>query len=231
MDRLVVQEPLQIVGQFLGRGVAALRLGGHRFQDNRFQVARDGVVDLSRRGRIAVDNLMHQEMPIVALERWPECQQFVQCDSQRIDVRAMVQHLAVPLSLFRAHVAQRAQQIAGHGEIGPGPGLGQPEVGDQQMPLGVDEQVRRLDVSVDHAHLVGMLEGFSRLRPPVGHGAEEPRRLTRSIRRYVGLRFAFGLGGRRRRFLALGERPIPTGLRGAVVRSVRVTAWPCRRKA
>ena len=61
MDRLVVQEPLQIVGQFLGRGVAALRLGGNRFQDDRFQVARDGVVDLSRRGRIAVDNLMHQD--------------------------------------------------------------------------------------------------------------------------------------------------------------------------
>ena len=48
LDRLVLQEPPQVVGQLLRRGVAALGLLGHRLQDDRLQVAGDRRVDASR---------------------------------------------------------------------------------------------------------------------------------------------------------------------------------------
>ena len=48
LDRLVFQEAPQVVGQVLGRGVAAGRVFGHRLEDDGFQVVGDRRVDAAR---------------------------------------------------------------------------------------------------------------------------------------------------------------------------------------
>ena len=93
----------------------------------------------------------------------------------------MVQHAALAVGLLRAHVAERAEDVAGHGEVGPVWVIGQPEVGDPEVPAGIDHQVRRLDVAVDDAHLVGMFQGLGRLDAPLGHRAEEFRQPVVSL--------------------------------------------------
>ena len=53
--------------------------------------------------------------------------------------------------LLGAHVAERAQQVAGHGQAGVVLELGQAEVGDPEVAAVVEQQVGRLDVAVDDA--------------------------------------------------------------------------------
>src|SRR5438309_906423 len=81
---------------------------------------------------------------------------------------------AAPLAagLLRRHVAQRAEQVAGRGQAAVAADVGQAEVGDEQRAGPVQEQVGRLDVAVDHAELVGVLQGVGRGGAPAGDGAE-----------------------------------------------------------
>ena len=81
--------------------------------------------------------------------------------------------------LLGAHVAQRAEQVAGHGQAGLGVELGQAEVGDPEAAAGVEQQVGRLDVAVDDAERVGVVQGLGRLDAQLGHGAEEGPRAVR----------------------------------------------------
>ena len=46
--------------------------------------------------------------------------------------------------------------------------LGQAEVGQPDDPLGVEQQVRGLDVAMDHPALVGMRQRLGRLEAPAG---------------------------------------------------------------
>ena len=50
---------------------------------------------------------------------------------------------------------------------------GQAEVGDPQLTAVVDQQVRRLDVAVDHAQMMCVLEGLGGLDAQPGDLAEE----------------------------------------------------------
>ena len=67
--------------------------------------------------------------------------------------------------LLGAHVAQRAQQVAGRRQARIALEAGQAEVGDPQVPQGVDHQVRRLDVAVQHPLLMGVLQRLGGLAP------------------------------------------------------------------
>ena len=62
-----------------------------------------------------------------------ESQQLVQGDTQRIDVRAMVQNVMIALCLLGAHVPQCAQQIAGQRDVGAGLRVGQAKITDPQI--------------------------------------------------------------------------------------------------
>src|SRR5205823_4898711 len=72
--------------------------------------------------------------------------QLVERSPQAIDVAPRVGPAIEPL---RRHVAQRADDVAGLGRTVAPLGLGQPEVGEPDSPLGVEQQVRRLDVAVE----------------------------------------------------------------------------------
>ncbi len=75
--------------------------------------------------------------------------------------------------LLRAHVAQRAEQIAGARQPGAGVKLRQAEIGDPEVAAAVDEQVGGLDVAVDDAELMGMLQRLGGLDREAGERPEE----------------------------------------------------------
>ena len=66
--------------------------------------------------------------------------------------------------LLGAHVGRRAQDRAAgrHLDVRLHP-LGQAEVGDVGMAFGVDQDVRRLQVAVQNAPHVGVVDGLGRL--------------------------------------------------------------------
>ena len=69
-DRLVLQEPPQLVGQLLGRRVPLGRLLGHRLQQDRLQVAGHRRVELPRRRRLLLGDLPQDLLRGLA-RRWP----------------------------------------------------------------------------------------------------------------------------------------------------------------
>lgn len=75
--------------------------------------------------------------------------------------------------------------------------MGEAEIRDPQMPVGVDDQVRGLDVAVDDAQLVGVFQGLSRLDAQASNRSEKAGRVGRSPGRNVRLRAAVSRGSRR----------------------------------
>ena len=75
----------------------------------------------------------------------------------------MVEQDALAGRLLRAHVANRARQVAGQRQAPFGLKLSEAEVGDPQLAAGVEQQIPRLDVAMNHAHLVRVLQGLGRL--------------------------------------------------------------------
>src|SRR5262249_4285888 len=71
-------------------------------------------------------------------------------------------------SLLGAHVPKRAQDVAGEGQAVVTLDLGQAEVGDPETALGVEQQVRGLDVSVEDAPGVRVIERLGRLKAEGG---------------------------------------------------------------
>ncbi len=120
-------------------------------------------------------------------------EQFVEGGAQRVDVGAVVERPAPAQGLLGAHVAQRADHVAGQRQLAVARDLGQAEVGDPQVAAHVHQQVARLDVAVDDAQPVGVLQRRRRVQAHLGHRAEVRRALHRAQ-------------GRPR-------RPLPAGLR------------------
>ena len=69
-------------------------------------------------------------MPVAAIEDRPKGEQLVQRCAQGIDIRAMVYQAALRQDLFGTGIAQRAHELAGHGQAGTAAALGQAEVRD-----------------------------------------------------------------------------------------------------
>ncbi len=111
----------------------------------------------------------------VAGERHLTGDALVEHDGQAVDVGLAVQ--GPPLHLLGRRVAGRPQD----GPVGLGPGClgqgaGQAEVGDPEPAVGVEEEVGRLDVAVDQAAPVGVVQPGGGLEPDVDRllGGEEP---------------------------------------------------------
>ena len=94
----------------------------------------------------------------------------------------MVDHDPVGQGLLRTHVAERAQQVARHGQTRAGLAMSEPEIGDPQVGVYIYQQVGRLDVPMHHAHLVCMFQGAGRLHAQPGHTPEISRARERLLR-------------------------------------------------
>ncbi len=193
--RLVLQKAPQVLGQLLRGSVTLLRALGHRLEHDRLEFRRNSRVQPPERLWLIEGDLPQHFLAITAGVGPLQRQQLIKRHTQRIDVGARVDDDALGQGLFRAHVADGAQQIPRHGQSGVGPQSGQAEVGDPQPAAGVNQQVGRFDVPVDHPQLVRVLQGLGRLHAQLGRGTEESRALRRISRGQPRDRGAGGLAG------------------------------------
>ena len=80
--------------------------------------------------------------------RGSECQHLVERDPETVEVAPNVRRTTQTL---RGEVAQGSRDGAGQRVLSPVGFLAEPEVGDPELPVRIEDQVRRLDVPVQHA--------------------------------------------------------------------------------
>ena len=138
-------------------------------------------------------------------------QQLVQRRPEAVDVDPVVDQAVLGQRLLRGHVPQRAEQVAAHRQAGVGAEPGQAEVADVHLAGGVQQQVARLDVAVDDAERVGVLQGVGGVGDQFGGAAEElAARRAGPLRREGGDRggvAAFGEPGASATGGSAGRRP------------------------
>ena len=117
--------------------------------------------------------LPQHDVAIVARVGVLERQQFVERDAERVDVGPGVDHARLAGRLLGAHVAERADDVAGERDAAVVLHPREAEVGDPELALQIEQQVRRLHVAVDDAVVVRVLQRFGRLFAEPGHAAEE----------------------------------------------------------
>ena len=165
-DRLAAEPAVEVVGQRLGRGVAAPRVLLQALQADHLQVAR-AAAGCSRDGRLrrAVRGPARaSRAPSRRANGARPVSSGVEDRPQAVDVGGRRDRAAAPDGLLGGHVGGRAQDRAGDGQarVGLDP-LGQAEVGDVGLALGVEQDVGRLQVAVQDAALVGVVDGLGDL--------------------------------------------------------------------
>ena len=89
---------------------------------------------------------------MAALNGRPSRQQAVQGGSQGINVRTGVDTVRLAGRLFGRHVTGRAHHLSGMRQVtGAVEVLGQAEVGHVRLVPGVEQDVARLEIAVDHS--------------------------------------------------------------------------------
>ena len=176
--------------QLLGRGDEALAQLGCGRALGRVRPAgplddRGEGSELGRHGHQAIEPVHERGHGRLAGEWHLSSDRLDQCQGQRVHVRLAVDGLA--LGLLRRGVPGGAEEDAGG--LRPrrlGDGAGQAEVGDAQAAVLAEEQVGGLDVPVDHAAAVRVVEPAAGLQAdqeglrraeqpaPVEHGAQAP---------------------------------------------------------
>ena len=158
---------LQAFGHDCGHITA--ELGIHGGERSRFRVVHDAGRFIHRPLRDVVGRLSGE--------------QFVEHHTEGIDIGPHVDLIHLAVELLRAHVLQRADELAHVGEhrrashVGVG-ATGHAEVDHLRMPCGVDENIAGLEIAMDHALLMAVadcLAGLTKESDAVAH-AEPARR-------------------------------------------------------
>ena len=158
-DRLELLVQHQAIGRPLGRVLV--------------EHPRNEVVEIVRHvGRqpadaveLGVAVLVEQIEKRVPLERRPAREHLVEDDAERVDVAALGRRLAG--RLLGGDVLRTADDAAGLRELRAGEDLGDAEVGQLEDAVVADEDVRRLEIAMDDAVIVDMLEGRADLEGDV----------------------------------------------------------------
>ena len=170
-DWFTAQEPPQFVGQFLRGGVALFRLFLEALQADRFEVARDAVVQNTGCHGFRVPDLEQRFLHGLGQERRSAGEQIVENGAQRVDVAGRPHAPVLAGGQLGGHVIRRPDHLAGEGQVGvllhP---FCQAEIGQMHLVVGeVDEDIRRFEVAVEDALLVGVVNGLGD-RPGVAGG-------------------------------------------------------------
>ncbi len=123
--------------------------------------------------RLLVQVAVHQDDRRASLKRGLPHEQLVKDHPERVKV-CLVAHRGSSPDLLGCHVSSRSQRAAGSGELGRIQVLGDPEIGELDLAIGCEHQVRRLQIPVHHAVLVRILERIADLDTQVHH--LEPRK-------------------------------------------------------
>ncbi len=176
--RLAGPEAVQVVGERGGTGVAPGRLLAQALQADGFQVARQARLQPRRRHRLARQRLqdgLHRRAP---QERRPPGQQVEEDGAQGVRVRGGTDLGAVGLDLFGRQVAGAADDDAHLGQVGRRRRarggvevFGEAEVGDLGRAVVGQQDVGGLEVAVDDAPLVGVVNRPRHLGHQLRHRA------------------------------------------------------------
>jgi len=164
-NRLIQQETLQIVRHLLRRLVTIARIALSGLADDGRQVAWNAGAGLRKGGDVRVPDLPDQLAALLRGKRTPERHQFVQRQTQRVDVAPRVR---AAFDRLWGQVAKRADDVTRRRQFAV-VDLGQTEIGNPDMAFGSHQQIRRLDVAVQDASLVRVLQGVGNLPPQASH--------------------------------------------------------------
>src|SRR5262249_1498978 len=156
-------------------------------------------IEIPRGHGALADNLENDRGNTVTGERFLSGEHFIKHDGEGKQVGAAIHD--GPADLFRGHIARRAHHGAGVGELRGGD-AGDAKIRDLHLAFGVDHDVARLDVAMDDALRVRVIERQARLggdgcqvfRVPDGAGIEHlfERLAFDELHRDVGQTALFG---------------------------------------
>ncbi len=171
-NRLAVEISPEVGGQLEGGRVPPRRFLGEAFQTDGLQVARQPRLEPRRRDRILGDDHQQSFRGAGTLERGTASNDLVEDGTERINIGAGPDLSIFPAGLLGSHVAGRAHHLAGDRlaffDVQP---LGQAEVGDLGRALDVEQDIRRFEVAMHDAGMVGRADGSSQHHEQLGGGA------------------------------------------------------------
>ena len=165
-DRLPLEVAADVLGEIRGGRVAARGVLLHRLEADRLDVAMEVRVHGARRVGLATEHVGDDREDAVAHERRAAGEHLVQRRPEAVHVGARVDAGGVGADLLWGGVARRPQRRPLDGqaclarprregrEV-----LGEAEVGDVGLSRGVDQDVGGLDVAMDDASRVGVVQG------------------------------------------------------------------------
>ena len=127
-----------------------------RLQTDAFQLRRDRLVERARRRRLARRDALHHLLARRRLERAATGQQLVKDHAKAVDIRTRVNAMAFIPRLLGAHVGDGADEGGASAHV-----LlpqRQAEIDEHGTAARYEEDVARLDVAVDEAALVCVLQ-------------------------------------------------------------------------
>jgi hypothetical protein len=130
----MLEKPFQIISQCRGRCIPPRRLTVDRRVDDRLQITRQMRYEAPQPLGLLAHHPAHRFVAIDPLESRSQAEQFVEGQPQGIDVRAGV---AFALESFRCHVPECADDVARAGDVLGVVSLGQAEIGDPDVSLGI----------------------------------------------------------------------------------------------
>ena len=164
-----IEEPPQVLGQFARRGVTLGRILRQGLEDDLLEVQRDHRIAFPRRDRLFEADLPQDRLAVLAVVGRDEGQELVEGGPQCVDVGTVVDQPPRPQDLFGAHVPERPDHVAAGRQVAVAADPGQAEIGDPEVAPFVHEQVRGLDVPVQHLVAVREVERLGRLLAQPGH--------------------------------------------------------------
>ena len=142
-------------------GIAVLGLLGEGPHQHPVHGGRQRGIGRGGARGIGLHHLVEHRVGVGALEGEPSSEHLVEHDAEGEEVGPVVDLLA--LDLLGRHVVGRAEELPLLGEV-RAVEPGDAEVGDLHLVVGGDQDVRRLDVAVDHPVGVGVVEARRDLR-------------------------------------------------------------------
>ena len=172
LDDVPLEEPLQVIGKRLGRGITVLGHLLEALQADGLELSGNVGDELVRGHRITLENLDDGLHHARGAERRPAAQELVEDGPQAVHVGRGPDRLAVARGLLRGHVAGRAQDRPGGGQraVLGGPPR-QAEIGDLRLAVAVDQDVRGLEVAMEEPLAVCVVECASQGGNQPGRGS------------------------------------------------------------
>src|SRR5262249_6517303 len=153
---LVGQKMSQIVGHVFRGHVAVRRPLCQRSETNAFYLLGDVFMDLSQRPWLYRRNFFNHIEVRLGMERAPSSKQFVKDDPETEDIGTTIDAMPFATGLFRAHIRGSPCPARAFAEILFA--KRQSKVGKVWLISGVEENIPRLDVSMDEPFAVSVME-------------------------------------------------------------------------